>query len=426
VGFRCVIQSSQAIKFFHSFLLSCHQPGIYLADCIFLTKLYVLQRLSIKSKLPDTGPTIFSVMSSLAAKYNAINLGQGYPDFQMNESLISLVNKAMSDGHNQYVHMNGLGILRESIRDKVAFLYQQEINPETEITITPGATYAIYTALTSVLQPGDEVIVFEPAYDSYIPNIEINGAKPVRLPLVYPRYRINWDMVRESITAATRMIMINSPHNPTGSVLDKTDLEELEKIVSGTNILILSDEVYEHIIFDGKQHESILKYPALFSRSFVCFSFGKVYSCTGWKIGYCIAPPMLMAEFRKVHQFNSFSCNSPVQYALAGFLKEKDVYLGLGSFFQGKRDYFEKLMDETKFKRLSTYGSYFQLYNYDEISDEDEKNFALRLTKEAGVAAIPTSAFYKKGTDNKVLRFCFAKKEATLEQAVERLVNFSL
>lgn len=388
-------------------------------------KLYILQTPPSKSKLPNTGQTIFSVMSTLAAKHNAINLGQGFPDFQMNGTLIELVNKAMIDGYNQYVHMNGLDILRESIIDKISFLYQKNCNPETEITITPGATYAIYTALTSVLRPGDEVIVFEPAYDSYIPNIEINGAKPVILPLAYPGYKIDWNVVKENISESTRMIMINSPHNPTGSVLDKNDLEQLSNLVSGTNILILSDEVYEHIIFDGMQHESILKYPGLFNRSFSCFSFGKVYNCTGWKIGYCIAPQSLMTEFRKVHQFNCFSCNSPVQYALAEFLKEKNVYLELGNLLQKKRDYFEKLMGQTKFEAIPSHGSYFQLYNYAAISGENETDFAIRLTKEAGVASIPTSAFYKDGKDNKVLRFCFAKKESTLDEAVERLLKFS-
>jgi methionine transaminase len=388
-----------------------------------------LQTLSIKSKLPNTGQTIFSVMSSLATKHNAINLGQGFPDFQMNEILIDLVNKAMLQGHNQYVHMNGLDLLLESIEEKVFFLYQKKVNPETEITITPGATYAIYTALTSVLRPGDEVIVFEPAYDSYIPNIEVNGAKPVLIPLTYSgyqsdSYRIDWNLVKEKITASTRMIMINSPHNPTGSVLNKTDLEQLENIVSGTNILILSDEVYEHIIFDGIQHESILKYPGLFNRSFICFSFGKVYNCTGWKIGYCIAPQPLMTEFRKVHQFNCFSCNSPVQYALAEFLKEKKMYMELGIFLQKKRDYFEKLMGQTRFKSLPSHGSYFQLYDYSAISNENENDFAIRLTKEAGVASIPVSAFYKNGQENKVLRFCFSKKESTLDEAVERLLKF--
>ena len=379
---------------------------------------------SIKSKLPNTGQTIFAVMSSLAIKHQAINLGQGFPDFQMNETLIDLVNKAMLSGKNQYVHMNGLDLLLESIKDKISFLYQQNIDARTEITVTPGATYAIYTALTSVLRPGDEVIVFEPAYDSYIPNIEINGAIPVILPLTHPGYTIDWEMVRKHITASTRVIMINSPHNPTGSVLSKNDMEQLSRLVSGTGIIIVSDEVYEHLVFDGLQHESILKYPELFARSFVCFSFGKVYNCTGWKIGYCVAPQPLMAEFRKVHQFNCFCCNSPVQYALADFLKEKSVYLELGNFLQKKRDYFEKLMRQTKFKPLSSHGSYFQLYDYSAISDESENEFALRLTKEAGVVSIPTSAFYKEGKENKVLRFCFAKKESTLEEAVERLLKF--
>ena len=385
-----------------------------------------MHTITVNSKLPNTGQTVFSVMSSLAVKYNAINLGQGFPDFQMDEALIDLVNKAMIRGHNQYVHMNGLDLLRERIKEKVSFLYKKEIDPETEITITPGATYAIYTALTSVLQPGDEVIVFEPAYDSYIPNIEINGAKAVLLPLSYPDYKIDWNVVKENITPYTRMIMINSPNNPTGSVLDKKDLEQLGNIVSGTNILILSDEVYEHIVFDGIQHESVLKYPDLFNRSFICFSFGKVYNCTGWKIGYCIAPPALMKEFRKVHQFNCFSCNAPVQYALAEFLKEKNVYLGLGSFLQKKRDFFESLMGQTKFKALPSHGSYFQLYNYSSISEENENDFAFRLTKEAGVACIPVSAFYKKGVDDNVLRFCFSKKESTLHEAVERLLKYCI
>ena len=388
-----------------------------------------MQTPSIKSKLPNTGQTIFSVMSSLAIKYNAINLGQGFPDFHMNETLIEMVNKAMKDGHNQYVHMNGLMALRESISEKIYFLYKKYINPETEITITPGATYAIYTALTSVLQAGDEVIIFEPAYDSYIPNIEINGAKPVIIPLKYPQqksgsYKIDWNLVKKNITKTTRMIMINSPHNPTGSILYKDDIEELKKIVDGTNIIILSDEVYEHIVFDGNEHQSILKYRELFSRSFVCFSFGKVYNCTGWKIGYCVAPEPLMNEFRKVHQYNCFSTNSPVQFALAEFLKERKIYLGLSGFLQKKRDYFNNLMKQTKFKPVNSSGSYFQIYDYSDISDDNENDFALRLIKEAGIVTIPVSSFYNNGKDNKVLRFCFAKKEATLNEAVSRLLNF--
>jgi len=364
-------------------------------------------------------------MSTLAVKHSAINLGQGFPDFAMNEVLIELVRKAMIDGHNQYVHMNGLISLRESISEKVSFLYQKSVDPESEITITPGATYAIYTALTSVLQHGDEVIVFEPAYDSYIPNIEINGAKAINLPRTYPDYKIDWALVKQNITPATRMIIINSPNNPTGTILDTNDMLQLQNIVAGTGILIMSDEVYEHIVFDGMQHESILKYPDLFNRSFISFSFGKVYNCTGWKIGYCVAPGYLMNEFRKVHQFNCFSCNSPVQFALADFLKEKKVYLELGIFLQKKRDFFYNLMKKTKFNALPSHGSYFQLYNYSAISNQNENEFAIRLTKEAGVATIPLSSFYKNPKDDKVLRFCFAKKESTLTEAIERLLKFN-
>jgi methionine transaminase len=363
-------------------------------------------------------------MSVLAKKHKAINLGQGFPDFYMNEDLINLVHKAMKDGHNQYVHMNGLIELRETIADKILYLYQSKINPNKEICITPGGTYAIYTALTSVLKPGDEVIVFEPAYDSYIPNIKINGAIPVLIPLAYPEYKIDWNLVKQKINPQTRMIILNSPHNPTGTVIDKNDIEELRKIAFGTDMLILSDEVYEHIIFDGIPHESILKYPDLFARSFVTFSFGKVYNCTGWKMGYCIAPPTLMKEFLKVHQYNCFSCNSPVQYALAQYLQNKNEYLQLGNSLQKKRDYFNGLMAQTKFKPIPSHGSYFQLYNYSEVSNESEIEFAKKLTRHAGVTSIPVSAFYKKEKDNKMLRFCFAKKETTLNEAVNRLINY--
>lgn len=377
----------------------------------------------INSKLPQAGTTIFTVMSALAEQYKAINLGQGFPDFMMSGELIALVNNAMLKGHNQYVPMSGLPILRERIAEKVESLYNNTIDADTAITITPGGTYAIYTALTTVLQPGDEVIVFEPAYDSYIPNIEINGAVPVLIPLVYPDYKIDWQKVKEKITAKTKLIVLNTPHNPTGSVINKEDIEQLRSIVKDTGIFILSDEVYEHLIFDGKKHESILRYPDLYERSFVCFSFGKTYHCTGWKIGYCIAPPVLMKEFRKVHQFNSFSCNSPVQFALAEFLLHKERYFEVGSFLQQKRDYFQQLMQQTKFKALPSYGSYFQLYNYAAISDEDEKDFAIRLTKEYGVATIPVSAFYQNEVNNKVIRFCFAKKESTLSEAVNRVIK---
>jgi len=377
----------------------------------------------IQSKLPNVGTTIFTVMSVLAAENKAINLGQGFPDFPMNEELVALVNEAMKNGHNQYVHMNGYIPLRESIAEKVEFLYNAKINPDTQITVTPGGTYALYTALTTVLQPGDEVIVFEPAYDSYIPSIEVNGAKAIRIPLTFPEYKIDWSAVKSRINERTRGIMINSPHNPTGSILNREDIDQLREITKDTEIIIISDEVYEHLIFDGKQHESILKYPELLERSFVSFSFGKVYHCTGWKLGYSISSEALMKEFRKIHQFNAFSCDSPKQVALSSFLNQKEHYLQLGGFLQKKRDYFQSLMSQTKFEPLPSYGSYFQIYSYEKISDEAEKEMAIRLTKERGVATIPVSAFYTDETNNQVLRFCFCKKESTLEQAAERLMK---
>ncbi|RYY57309.1 MAG: aminotransferase class I/II-fold pyridoxal phosphate-dependent enzyme [Chitinophagaceae bacterium] len=377
---------------------------------------------SIQSKLPEVGTTIFTVMSGLAAEHHAVNLGQGFPDYPMNAELTSLVDKAMRDGYNQYVPMQGYMPLREAIAEKAGKLYGAEIHPGTDITITPGGTYAIYTALTTVLQPGDEVIVFEPAYDSYIPNIEINGAVAVRLPLRYPDYSIDWQLVRASVTSRTRMIMINSPHNPTGAVLRETDIQELRKVVKDTQILILSDEVYEHLIFDGVQHESILKYPDLMERAFVCFSFGKVYHCTGWKLGYCISNAALMAEFRKVHQYNCFSCHTPSQVALATFIRDGETYLGLGNFLQEKRDYFIRSMAATKFDLLHSYGSYFICAKYHRISRENDTGFATRLTMENKVATIPVSAFYKEGTDNQVIRFCFAKKQETIDAAVEKLL----
>jgi methionine transaminase len=378
---------------------------------------------AIKSKLPDVGTTIFTVMSALATEYKAINLGQGFPDFPMSEELMFLVNKAMKDGYNQYTPMQGYLPLREAISDKVEFLYKTKIDPDTQVTITPGGTYAIYTALTTILQPGDEVIVFEPAYDSYIPNIEVNGATPVRINLEFPDYKINWEKVRQKITRKTRMIMLNSPNNPTGAVLTKDDIDELRGLVTGTEIFISSDEVYEHLIFDNIPHQSILRYPELLERAFVSFSFGKVYNCTGWKLGYSISSPTLMEEFRKVHQFNCFSCNSPVQVALSQFLLNKESYLGLGSIMQNKRDYFAKMLEPSKFTALPSHGSYFQCFTYNRISEESDRDFALRITREYGVAGIPVSAFYKDGTDNKVIRFCFCKKEQTLEAAANRLLK---
>jgi methionine aminotransferase len=377
--------------------------------------------MQIQSKLPDVGTTIFKVMSALAVQHNAINLGQGFPDFMMSETLIHLVNKAMQEGNNQYVHMNGLPLLRERLAAKCLKFHNNNIDANDEITITPGGTYAIYTALTTVLNKGDEVIVFEPAYDSYIPNIVINGGVPVLISLQYPSYRIPWDEVKAKITPRTKMIMINSPHNPTGMVIDEEDIKQLKEIVAQHDIFILSDEVYEHLIFDEKPHLSMLQYPELFERSFVCFSVGKTYHCTGWKLGYCIAPKQLAGEFRKVHQFNSFSCNSPAQVALATYLQNENAYLNLGKEIQLKRDYFRQLMHATPFKLIPSCGSYFECYSYDHISNESDFDLAVRLTKDYGIATIPVSSFYNNKTDNKVLRFCFAKKEETLEKAVERL-----
>lgn len=381
--------------------------------------------LSFRSKLPEVGTTIFTVMSQLALEQGAVNLGQGFPDFPMSAGLTELVSKAMHDGYNQYTHMNGFPLLREQLAEKVAGLYGAQIDPDTAITITPGGTYAIYTALTTVLHPGDEVIVFEPAYDSYIPNIEINGAIPVRISLSYPDYSIPWEEVRNKISSRTKMIMINSPHNPTGSVLREEDILALQQIVSETDILILSDEVYEHLIFDAMPHLSMLRYPDLFARSFVCFSFGKTYHCTGWKLGYCMAPPALMREFRKVHQFNAFSCDTPKQVGVAAYMQQEKDWLSLPSFLQRKRDYFRELMKSTIFQCIPSHGSYFECYAYGHFSQEPDKEFAIRLTKEYGIATIPVSAFYQNGEDNKVLRFCFAKKDETLHQAVARLANLN-
>ncbi|HAO04042.1 MAG: aminotransferase class I/II-fold pyridoxal phosphate-dependent enzyme [Chitinophagaceae bacterium] len=377
----------------------------------------------LKSKLPHVGTTIFTIMSSLAVEHKAINLGQGFPDFEMNEALIALVNKAMKDGHNQYVHMNGLTTLREQIAEKIFDLYNTTVNASDEITITPGGTYAIYTALTTILQKGDEVIIFEPAYDCYIPAIELNGAKAVPIPLSFPEYTINWDLVKEKINPNTRAIIINSPHNPSGKLITQQDIEILKSIVAGNNIFIISDEVYEHLVFDNLQHYSLAKYPELYERAFICFSFGKVYHCTGWKLGYCIAPPALMKEFRKIHQFNCFTCNSPMQYGIAAFLKQKDKYLELGKFLQQKRDFFMQAMSATRLKPLASQGSYFQLYSYATISNEPENDFAVKLVKEYGVACIPVSAFCSVPQQNRVLRFCFAKKEETLQAAANLLKN---
>lgn len=377
--------------------------------------------MQIESKLPNVGTSIFTVMSQLAVELGAVNLGQGFPDFQMDHALTDLVAKAMKDDFNQYSPMPGNVLLRERLAEKTEFLYKTKIDPNTQITITPGGTVAIFSALTTILKPGDEVIVFEPAYDCYIPAIELNGAIPVLISLAYPDYSIPWDIVREKITAKTRMIIINSPHNPTGAVISENDIAELRSVVTDTNIIILSDEVYEHLIFDGIEHQSMLRYPDLLERSFVCFSFGKTYHCTGWKLGYCISSPELMKEFRKVYQFNAFCCDTPKQVGIAEFIQDRNAYLSLSGFIQKKRDYFRELMKATPFTCIPSHGSYFECYSYADFSNETDMDLAVRLTKDYGITAVPVSAFYKSGEDNKVLRFCFAKKETTLERAVEKL-----
>ncbi|HEY0611242.1 MAG TPA: methionine aminotransferase [Chitinophaga sp.] len=375
----------------------------------------------MQSKLPHVGTTIFTVMSALAAEHGAINLSQGFPDFDCNEELKQLVNAAMQQGHNQYAPMPGIMPLREAIATKIARSYGTRVNPDTEITITPGGTYAIFTAIATCIRPGDEVIIFEPAYDSYIPNVLVNGGTPVLIPLTFPDYHINWELVRSKITPRTRMIILNTPHNPTGSILSETDMLVLEQLVDTHNLLVLSDEVYEHLIYDSGKHQSILRYPALLSRSFVTFSFGKVFHNTGWKMGYCVAPAHLMKEYRKVHQYLCFSVNTPMQYGLAKFLETPEHYLSLPAFYQEKRDLFLQLMADSRFTPLACNGSYFQLMRYDRISDEGDMDFSVRITKTAGVACIPVSAFYQDGHDDHVVRFCFAKKRETLEQAAERL-----
>ncbi len=376
---------------------------------------------TLRSKLPRAGTTIFTIMSGLANEVGAINLSQGFPNFETSPELISLVNKYMKKGHNQYAPMAGIMSLREVISQKMEDTYGLKYDPETEITITAGGTQAIYTAISAVIHPDDEVIVFEPAYDCYAPAIEMSGGIPVYSQLKSPLYNIDWNEVKKLITPKTRMIMINSPHNPTGAVLNSNDLLQLEKITRNTDIIILSDEVYEHIIFDGIEHQSIAKYPKLAERSFIIFSFGKTYHTTGWKTGYCLAPANLMTEFRRVHQFNVFCVNTPIQYAVAEYMQNKDAYLELANFYQKKRDYFTSLLKQSKFKFTPASGSYFQLLNYSKITNEKDTDYAIRLTKEVGVASVPTSVFYHKPIDNKILRFCFAKTDETLEKAAEKL-----
>ncbi len=377
--------------------------------------------LSLRSKLPNVGTTIFTVMSALANEHQAINLSQGFPDFEVDEKLISLIHQHFQKGHNQYAAMAGVISLRETIAEKCNSLYGVEINPDTEITITPGGTEAIFSAITSVIHPNDEVIIFEPAYDCYAPAIELCGGVPVYIELQAPYFKVDWEFVKKHINHHTRMIIINTPHNPGGSIFSADDMLQLQKIIETSDIILLSDEVYEHIIFDNAKHESVLKYPKLAERSFTVFSFGKTFHATGWKMGYVIAPENLTKEFRKVHQFNVFSTNTPIQYALADYLKDADNYLYLPKFYEEKRNQFSEIIKDLPFKFVPTKGSYFQCVDYSKISDESDKDFAIRLTKEYGVAAVPVSAFYHRAKDNKLLRFCFAKKKQTLEMAAEKL-----
>jgi methionine aminotransferase len=377
----------------------------------------------INSKLPTVGTTIFSVMSKLAQDHQAINLSQGFPDYPPDAKLIEFVAAAMKDGYNQYAPMPGLLELRTLIADKVNRLYDADYDPETEVTISAGGTQAIFTALSAVINPGDEVIIFEPAYDCYSPTVKLLGGLVKPFELQAPDYKIDWDMVKKLFSANTKMIILNSPQNPTGSILTKEDIDALIKLTKNTDVLILSDEVYEHIIFDGEKHQSIALYPELKDRSFIVASFGKLLHTTGWKLGYCIAPAKLTAEFRKIHQFNVFSVNTPTQVGIASYLKSEPVYENLSAYFQEKRDLFRSLLTNTKFKLLPCKGSYFQCVSYEGISEEKDIDFATRLVTEFGVATIPVSAFYTKSNDAKILRFCFAKEDSTLHKAIERLLK---
>jgi len=377
--------------------------------------------MTIASKLPEIGLTIFSEMTRLALQHGAINLSQGFPDFDTHAELKELVAKYIRSGHNQYAPMQGLGALREIIAAKIRQLYDAAYDPATEITITTGGTQALYTAVTATVHPGDEVILVEPAYDCYAPIVQLNGGIPVFAMLDFPSFRIDWNAFGRLITKKTRLIILNFPHNPSGAVLSAPDLETLAEILRPTPILVLSDEVYEHIVFDGLSHQSMARHPELRQRSFVVNSFAKTYHTTGWKVGYCIAPRALSEEFRKVHQYMVFAVNTPIQYAYAEFMEDQQRYLTLPSFYQAKRDRFLDLIRHSRFRPLPCRGTYYQLLDYSQISDEPEMRFARRLTMEYGVAAIPPSVFYHHGDDHRVLRFCFAKKEETLNAAAERL-----
>lgn len=373
------------------------------------------------SKLPEVPTSIFAIMSRLSGEQNAINLSQGFPNFPVSKELIDLVSKAMNDEYNQYSPMSGIIELREIIAEKMSDLYGTIYNPESEITITAGATEAIFGIISSFVSKDDEVIIFSPAYDCYDPTIRLNGGKTIEIEMEAPLFKVDWNKVKARISERTKMIIINTPHNPTGTVLSEGDMRTLENLVKDSNIIILSDEVYEHIIFDGLEHQSASRFKGLAERSFIVASFGKTFHSTGWKMGYCAAPKELMAEFRKIHQFIVFSANHPIQRALATYMKNPVNYLGLPDFYQSKRDFFLDAIKGTRFTMIPSKGTYFQLLGYKAISEENDFDFAVRLTKEKKIASIPISVFYKNKIDNKLLRFCFSKDEDTLLRAAEIL-----
>lgn len=375
------------------------------------------------SKLPDVGTSIFAVMSGLANEHQAINLSQGFPDFNCPDELIALVTRYMQEGYNQYAPMPGMPALRHKISEKTEKVYGYRPDPDQEVTVTSGATEALFAAITAVVKSGDEVVVLEPCYDSYAPAIRLAGGIPIYVPLALPDFRIDWDLLKKSISRRTRMIIINTPHNPTGAVIPREDLAKLASLTDGSDILIMSDEVYEHMVFDGQEHVSALQVEGLRKRSFVISSFGKTYHTTGWKIGYVVAPPALTAELRKMHQFITFCSVTPLQLAIADYMDNETHYRTLPDFYQAKRDLFCELVRPSRFELVPSAGTYFQLLKYDAISQEHDLDFAKRLTKEIGVASVPVSAFYHNKTDHHYLRFCFAKSEDTLRQAAERLVK---
>ncbi|MFM6953661.1 MAG: methionine aminotransferase [Sphingobacteriaceae bacterium] len=379
--------------------------------------------LQIPSKLPGVKNSIFSVMSQMAQEHGAINLSQGFPDFNCDPALVALVNESFHKGLNQYAPMPGILALRELVAEKIERYHQAVYHPETEITITAGGTQAIFTALSACVQTNDEVIIFEPAYDCYAPTVKLLGGVVKYLALNPPDYTIDWEQVKKLVSAKTRMIIINSPQNPTGKMLTEEDMQQLIKITRNTNILLLSDEVYEHIAFDRKPHLSVARYPELKERSFIIASFGKLFHTTGWKMGYCAAPKELMKEFRKIHQFLVFSVNTPLQHAIANYIKQQPQFADIGALFQQKRNYFRELLAQSRFDLLPCEGSYFQSVQFSRITNEADVDFASRLIKEVGVASIPVSAFYSRNTDFGVLRFCFAKSEETLQKAAEALLT---